>query len=422
MNDRKARMAIFLTVFMDLLGFGIVIPILPLYAEHIATQGQSPWMQATTGWMHLQDVGAFWAGIVFISFSVMQFIATPILGRISDKVGRKPVLWMSLMGSAIGYLMMALTMRFEWVLAARVLDGITGGNIAVAQAAMTDGSKPEERSKLLGMIGAAFGLGFVIGPALAGVLAGSKLGESMLVQHGWHLPFFVAAGLSFLAATFVLAWLPETLTPELRAKAKTQESRGHALVVALKRPGMPQLLFIALLAMSGFAMMEGTFSLLAHARFGFGQREVGYLFAFIGILIVLYQGGLVRMVSKRIPERAAILSGLTLMACTLPFLPSSPWKWPFLLLMIPLSWGSGMNGTATSALASQITPPEEQGSLFGAMGAMQGLGRIIGPAVGTFAFAKWGYASPYFIATATVALALLLALTLHNVHSGLKNA
>ncbi len=422
MNDRKARVAIFLTVFMDLLGFGIVIPILPLYAESIAAHGEAPWMQASTGWMHLQDVGAFWAGVVFISFSVMQFIATPILGRISDKVGRKPVLWISLMGSAVGYLMMALTMHFEWVLAARILDGITGGNIAVAQAAMTDGSKPEERSKLLGMIGAAFGLGFVIGPALAGVLAGSSLGESMLVRHGWHLPFFVAAGLSFLAATFVLAWLPETLTPELRAKAKAKETRGHALLVALKRPGMAQLLFIALLAMSGFAMMEGTFSLLAHARFGFGQREVGYLFAFIGILIVLYQGGLVRVVSKRLPERAAILSGLALMVCTLPFLPSSPWKWPFLLLIIPLSWGSGMNSTATSALASQLTPPEEQGSLFGAMGAMQGLGRIIGPAIGTFAFAKWGYASPYFIATATVGLGLLLALTLRNVHGGLKNA
>ena len=428
MNDRKARMAIFLTVFMDLLGFGIVIPILPLYAESIAAHGEAPWMRATTGWMHLQDVGAFWAGVVFISFSVMQFIATPILGRISDKLGRKPVLWVSLMGSSIGYLMMALTMRFEWVLAARVLDGITGGNIAVAQAAMTDGSKPEERSKLLGMIGAAFGLGFVIGPALAGILAGSTLGEAMLRQHGWHLPFFVAAGLSFLAATFVLAWLPETLTPELRAKAKSHESRGHALVVALKRPGMARLLFIALLAMSGFAMMEGTFSLLAHARFKttagipFGQREVGYLFAFIGILIVLYQGGLVRVVSKRIPERVAILSGLALMLCTLPFLPSTPWKWPFLLLMIPLSWGSGMNNTATTALASQITPPEEQGSLFGAIGAMQGLGRIIGPAVGTFAFAKWGYASPYFIATATVGLGLLLALTLRNAHRGLNNA
>ncbi len=416
MDARKARLAIFTTVFIDLLGFGIVIPILPLYAEQIAAQGQSPWMRATTGWMHLQDVGAFWAGAVFISFSVMQFLATPVLGRISDRVGRRPVLWISLIGSAIGYLMMALTMRFEWVLAARILDGITGGNIAVAQAAMADGSKPEERSKLLGMIGAAFGLGFVLGPALAGVLAGSTMGKNLLAKHGWHLPFFVAAGLSFLAATLVIAWLPETLTPELRAKAKVTESRGHALLVAMKRPGMAQLLFISLLAMSGFAMMEGTFSLLAHARFGFGQREVGFLFAFIGILIVIYQGGLVRVVSKRIPERVAVLGGLALMACTLPFLPSSPWKWPFLLLMIPLSWGSGMNSTATSALASQLTPPEEQGGLFGAMGAMQGLGRIIGPAAGTFAFAKWGFASPYYIATATVGLGLVLALTLRNVH------
>lgn len=422
MNDRKARTAIFLTVFMDLLGFGIVIPILPLYAESIAAHGETSWMHATTGWMHLQDAGAFWAGIVFISFSVMQFLATPVLGRISDKVGRKPVLWLSLMGSAVGYVMMALTMRFEWVLAARILDGITGGNIAVAQAAMTDGSKPEDRSKLLGMIGAAFGLGFVIGPALAGVLAGSSLGESLLARHGWHLPFFVAAGLSFLAATFVLVWLPETLTPELRAKAYGRESRGHALVIALKRPGMAQLLLISLLAMSGFAMMEGTFSLLAHARFGFGQRQVGYLFAFIGVLIVLYQGGLVRVVSKQIPEQAAVLSGLSLMVLTLPFLPFASWKWPFLLLMIPLAWGSGMNSTATNALASQITPPGEQGSLFGAMGAMQGLGRIIGPAIGTFAFAKWGYASPYFIATVTAGLGLLLALTVRNVRYHADNA
>lgn len=416
MSARKARTAIFLTVFMDLLGFGIVIPILPLYSESIATHGESGWMRGVTGWMHLQDPGAFWAGIVFISFSVMQFVATPILGRISDKVGRRPVLWISLMGSAVGYLMMAMTMRFEWVLAARVLDGITGGNIAVAQAAMTDGSEPGERSKLLGTIGAAFGLGFVIGPALAGVLAGSHYGVSLLSTHGWHLPFFVAGGLSFLASLLVLAWLPETLTPELRATAKARETRGHAIMVAMRRKGMAQLLLIALLAMSGFSMMEGTFSLLAHARFDFGQREVGFLFAFIGILIVFYQGGLVRVVAKRIPERAAILTGLFIMAASLPFLPSSPWKWPFLLLMVPLSWGSGMNSTATSALASQLTPPDEQGSLFGVLGAMQGLGRILGPAVGTFAFAKWGYASPYFIAAATVGFGLLLALTLPNVH------
>lgn len=412
MDAKKARLAIFLTVFVDLLGFGIVIPILPLYAEQVASSSTSHWTNTVTGWMHLASPGAFWAGIVFVSFSVMQFIATPILGRISDRTGRRPVLWISLLGSAAAYLLMALTMRLEWVILARIVDGITGGNIAVAQAAMADGSKPEERSKVLGMIGAAFGLGFVLGPALAGILAGSSLGASMLRNHGWHLPFLVAAGLSFLASLLVILWLPETLTPELRAKAQAKEGRSHALATALRTKGMPQLLAIALLAMSGFAMMEGTFSLLAAARFGFGQREVGYLFAFIGILIVLYQGGLVRVVAKRVPERAAIWAGLALMAVALPLLPHLSWKWPFLLMMIPLAWGNGMNATATQALASQLTPAEHQGSLFGAMSAVQGLGRILGPLAGTLIFAKWGFASPYSVAAGVVGAAFLLALSL----------
>ncbi len=410
-DTKRVRMAIFLTVFIDLLGFGIVIPLLPLYAKAIA-EHPSPWMDRANALLHLQTPGAFWAGVTFVSFSVMQFVATPLLGRLSDLVGRRPVLWLSLLGSALGYLVLALTSRFEWVLAARLLDGITGGNISVAQAAMADVSAPEERSKALGMIGAAFGLGFVLGPALAGLLSGSAFGHRLLETHGWHLPFFVAAGLSLLASLLVLAWMPETLTPELKAKAKSKERGGHALARALERPGMPHILGIALLAMSGFAMMEGTFSLMANARFAFGQREVGWLFAFIGILITLYQGGLVRVVSKRVPERAAMAFGLAAMGAALYALPLAPWAWPFLLVMVPMAWGSGMNATATYALASRLTPAEEQGGVFGVMNAMQGLGRIIGPFVGTFVFARLGFRAPYLVASACMALALVLALAL----------
>ena len=213
-SSKRARLAIFLTVFVDLLGFGIVIPILPLYAKEIADH-PSAWMESVNHFLGLGGAGttpgAFWAGVGFLSFSLMQFIASPILGRTSDKIGRKPVLWMSLVGSAIGYLMLALTSRFEWMLAARILDGITGGNISVAQAAMADSSAPEERSKAMGMIGAAFGLGFVLGPAMAGVLSGSAFGHHLLATRGWHLPFFVAAGLSLAASLLVALWVPETL-------------------------------------------------------------------------------------------------------------------------------------------------------------------------------------------------------------------
>ena len=414
-SSKRARMAIFLTVFVDLLGFGIVIPILPLYAQAIADH-PSHWMTTVNQFLGLGGAGttpgAFWAGVAFLSFSLMQFIASPILGRVSDLVGRKPVLWISLIGSAVGYTMLALTSRFEWILAARILDGITGGNISVAQAAMADSSTPEERSKVLGMIGAAFGLGFVLGPAMAGVLSGSAFGHQLLATHGWHLPFFVAAGLSLAASMMVLFWMPETLTAEVRARARSHESRGHALVKAFQRPGMPQILGVSLLAMAGFAMMEGTFALLVHQRFDFHQREVGFLFAGIGVLLVIYQGGLVRVVAKRIPERVALITGLVLMAVTLPLMPKAPWMWPFLLLLIPLSWGSGMGNTAGSALASQLTPPEEQGGLFGVLNATTGMGRIVGPAVGTFTFARWGDQATYTVAALTLGLALVLALTL----------
>jgi predicted MFS family arabinose efflux permease len=180
----------------------------------------------------------------------------------------------------------------------------------------------------------------------------------------------------------------------------------------MKRPGMPQILGVSLLAMAGFAMMEGTFALLVHERFDFHQREVGFLFAGIGVLLVIYQGGLVRLVSKRIPERVALITGLVLMGLSLPLMPKAPWMWPFLLLLIPLSWGSGMGNTAGTALASQLTPPQDQGGLFGVINAMTGMGRIIGPAVGTFILARWGGQATYTIAGLTLGLALVLALTI----------
>ncbi len=409
--SKRAQLAVFMTVFVDLLGFGILIPILPIYAKAI-TEHPSYWMSWVNHTLHLQTPGAFWAGTAFVSFSLMQFLATPVLGRLSDLVGRRPVLWISLMGSVVGYLILATTGKFEWVLAARVLDGITGGNISVAQAAMADTSKPEERSKTLGMIGAAFGLGFVLGPFLGGVLSHSAYGQALLATHGVQLPFLVAAGFSLLASILVLTWLPETLPPEARKHARVAEKRGHVLVQALKRQGMPKVLGIVLLTMTGFAMMEGTYSLMAAQRFSLTQSQVGYLFGFIGILIVIYQGGLVRVVAKRLPERLALALGLLLMAVSLPIMAYAPWMWPFVLLMIPLAWGSGMSNTATSALASRLTPADEQGGLFGVISAVQGIGRILGPAIGTFLFARGGYATSYWVAGGTVAAGLLLAVTL----------
>jgi len=406
---KRAQLAIFFTVFVDLLGFGIVIPILPLYAKGLAAH-PAPWMAWVNQTLGLGDPGVFWAGATMVLFSLAQFFAGPILGRISDLVGRRPVLLVSLLGTCASYLVLGTAGSIGWVLASRLFGGFTGGSISVAQAAMADSSSPKERSKVLGMIGAAFGLGFVFGPAMAGILSGLDVSHRLQASHGWYLPFLVAAGLSFTAAMLVLVWLPETLNPS--AKTHARVNRSHAVVRALKRPGMPQIMGIALLAMTGFAMMEGTFSLLANTRFGLGEREVGFmLFLPLGILISVYQGGLVRLVVKFLPERIAQFAGLLMLAAALPFIAFAPWKWPFVLLMIPIAWGQGMNNTATAALASQLTPPDEQGALFGVLQAMQGLGRIAGPLVGSLTFARRGYAAPYMWASACICLALLLALS-----------
>jgi MFS family permease len=301
--SKRAQLAIFFTVFVDLLGFGIVIPILPLYAKGLALH-PAPWMAWVNQSLGLGDPGVFWAGATMVLFSLAQFFAGPILGRISDLVGRRPVLLISLLGTCASYLVLGTAGSIGWVLASRLFGGFTGGSISVAQAAMADSSSPKERSKVLGMIGAAFGLGFVFGPAMAGILSGLDVSHRLLATHGWYLPFLVAAGLSFTAAMLVLVWLPETLNPSTKTHARI--NRGHAVLRALKRPGMPQILGIALLAMTGFAMMEGTFSLLANTRFGLGEREVGfYLFLPLGLLISVYQGGLVRLVVRFLPERIA---------------------------------------------------------------------------------------------------------------------
>ena len=407
---QRAKFALLFTVFIDLLGFGIVIPILPLYAKNISAN-PSPWMIGINQWFDFSNPGAFWAGLAMVSFTSMQFVATPILGRWSDKIGRRPLLYTSLMGSALGYLVLGLTMRYEWVIAARILDGLTGGNIAVAQAAMADISTPEDRSKSLGMMGAAFGMGFVLGPALAGILSGSSWGNWLLEAHGLHLPFLVASVMSLIASLSVLFFLPETLSAENREKTK-HKKRGHAILQALKRPQMPTLLLISLLTVTGFGMFEGSFALMTNQRFGFGQKEVGYLFGVVGLLIAIYQGAIVRIISKLISEQKLLVLGLTFLIIGFVSLPIAPLYWPFYLCIIPAAWGSGMNNTSTFALASKLTPPEDQGSLFGVLGAVQSLGRILGPAIGTLAFAQYGYRMPFHVAVGFIVLALGAAVAL----------
>jgi len=262
---------IFVTVFIDLLGFGIIIPLLPFYAESFGAS-------------------AFKIGLLGTSFSLMQFLFSPIWGRWSDRIGRKPIILVGLMGSCLSYLGLALSTSLTLLFVSRIVGGIAGANIPTAQAYIADVTTPENRAKGMGMVGAAFGLGFIFGPAIGGVLS----------RFGPQTPMWFASALCF--SNFVAAWF---LLPESRSVSAETKSLGRmeAFRHAMTKPALLILLtlyFIVTLAFSGF---ETTFALFSEARFGFTSSTIGFLFAFIGVVLALVQGVLVGRVVKLIPER-----------------------------------------------------------------------------------------------------------------------
>lgn len=351
-RSRSPLFVLFLTVFIDMVGFGIIIPVLPLYAEHFHA---SP-MQI--GWL---------TGI----YSGMQIIFTPILGRLSDRYGRRPVLMLSLAGTAVGFALMGLAQALPLLFVARIIAGITGGNISIPQAYIADVTTPETRSKWMGMIGAAFGIGFTFGPLIGGVMS----------RISYSAPFYFAAGLS--AANVVLLYfiLPESLPKEHRAKphedASTIEVFRHGsgwmfgLVVAT---------YFFLVA--GFTIMTTLFALFTARHFGYDARANGYLFGFIGIVTVIIQGGLIGRLVKMFGETALVRLGLLLTAASLALLPwcgSLGW---LLVACVGLSCGSGFASPPLNGLASQMIDRSWQGRALGVMQAAGSTARLLGPLLG----------------------------------------
>ena len=351
-RPRSPLFVLYLTVFIDLMGFGIVIPILPLYAQDF---------QATPlaiGWL---------TGI----YSGMQIIFTPILGRLSDRFGRRPVLLISIIGTAIGFALMGVAQSLTLLFVARILAGITGGNISIPQAYIADVTAPEKRSHAMGMIGAAFGLGFTFGPLIGGLMS----------QISYGAPFFFAAGLAVVNAVLIYLILPESLSREHRAKpheeASTAEVFRHgrgamfALVVAT---------YFFLIA--GFAIMTTLFALFTARRFGYDAQANGYLFGFVGLVSVIVQGGLIGRLVKKFGEVALTRAGMVLTTVSLALLPLSNNLTILLLTCAGLSIGSGLASPPLSGLASQMIERTWQGRALGVMQSAGSTGRLIGPLLG----------------------------------------
>jgi DHA1 family tetracycline resistance protein-like MFS transporter len=378
---------IFLTILIDLIGFGIVIPILPLYAESPEFQA-SP---AVIGWL----MG---------SYSLAQLIFTPILGHWSDRIGRRPVLLLSMLGTALGFLGMGLANSLWLLFVARIFDGITGGNISTAQAYIADVTLPEERARGMGLIGAGFGLGFILGPAIGGELS----------RFGLAAPFYFAAALALFNAISIYFLLPESLSEERRAQFRQSgqnSSRFHDLTESLRQPHLRLLVLIYFVLTLAFATYQPTFSLFAKERYNYTPQQIGRLFVYFGLIAAIVQGGLIGRLTKQFGERKLLIAGLFVMLLASALVAEAANTTQLLLVVGLLTIGSALTSSLLPALISQGAAAERQGSVLGVTQSVGSLARFIGPAWGFTVLGAFGLAAPFWLCAALAALALILVLT-----------
>ncbi len=352
MTTKRAQLGIiFLTILIDMIGFGIVIPVLPIYAE---TFHATP----------LQN------GLLVAIFSFAQFLAAPFWGKLSDRVGRKPVLFISILGTAAGFLLMGLAGSLAMLFLARLIDGAAGGNIGTAQAYVADISTREERAKAMGLIGAAFGLGFVFGPAIGGLM--SKF-------FGLHAPFLLAAAMALANAILVLVILPESLPKERRGRQPRasifevfQHSNGrvYAIVTAA---------YFCLI--TGFSMMTMVFALFLYHRFALDEMHTGAMLAMVGLIGAFIQGGLIGRLVKRFGEARLATAGTIVLSLSLFALPLATGMGTLVLYCAGIAIGNSLLMPTLTGIASRSVDQNWQGRALGLLQSAGSLARWIGPAV-----------------------------------------
>ena len=382
---RRARLH-FVTVLIDVLSFGLIIPVLPHLIEGFVGGNTAN--------------AAYWIGVFGTVFAGIQFITAPIQGALSDRFGRRPVILLSCLGLGLDFVFMALANTLPWLLVGRIISGITSASFTTANAYVADVTPPEKRAKSYGMIGAAFGLGFIVGPLLGGWLGDVHL----------RLPFWFAAGLALLNFCYGLFVLPESLPPERRTK-KFDWSHANPLgsLALLKRYpqvfGLAAVVFIANLA---HYVYPSIFVLFADYMYQWGPREVGWVLAAVGVCSVVVQGGLVGRIVHAIGERRALLLGLSCGMLGFGIYGFADHGWMF-LVGIPISAIWGLAAPSTQALITRQVGPEVQGRIQGALMSLVSMAGIIGPGIFAGSFGWFiGPRAPVHLPGAPFLIAALL--------------
>lgn len=363
---------IFLTLLIDITGLGIIIPVMPKLIGQLTGEGLS--------------VASEYGGWLTFAYAFMQFIFAPILGNLSDKYGRRPVLLLSLLGFGIDYLFLAFAPSIFWLFVGRIIAGIAGASMTTAMAYIADVSTPEKRAQNFGLIGAAFGLGFIIGPVLGGVLG----------QFGTRIPFFAAAALALLNFLYGYFILPESLTKENRRPFNFKTANAWASLSRLKR--YPKVLSLAgaliLVYLASYAL-QSVWTYYNMYKFGWTEALVGYSLGFVGITIAVVQGGLIRIIIPKLGQERSLYIGLALYSFGYILFAFASESWMMFAFMIPYSLG-GIAGPALQGIMSNQVPDNEQGELQGTLTGLMSLTAIFGPLLMTHLFSAFTGKQAYF--------------------------